>query len=260
MFRKYVNTFGAYFRNVGQPHPLFEGFQPTNEPNVTRRATGQDPLSDESNGLFWKGDITVGTPPNTYTVDFDTGSSDLFLPGPSCGTTCSGHAIYNPGASSTARDRNEEYELRYGDGSSVQGEQFSDTVSISGLTVSKPLHFLVLSSICLTYFVTIIQATTQALGASTQYSSGFSRSRFSADGLLGMGYQSISQYDSPPPFQTMVSQGQTDIPVFAFKLAREGSELFLGGINDGLYTGDITYTPVTFQVSFNSPLCYVSPL
>ena len=145
MFRKYVNTFEAYFRNVGQPHPLFEGFQPTNEPNVTRRATGQDPLSDESNGLFWKGDITVGTPPNTYTVDFDTGSSDLFLPGPSCGTTCSGHAIYNPGASSTARDRNEEYELRYGDGSSVQGEQFSDTVSISGLTVSKPLHFLVLS-------------------------------------------------------------------------------------------------------------------
>ena len=68
-------------------------------------------------------------------VDFDTGSSDLFLPGPDCGSTCSGHTTYDPSSSSTSKDVGKSFSLAYGDGSTVSGEQYTDTVSIAGLTV-----------------------------------------------------------------------------------------------------------------------------
>ena len=63
-----------------------------------------------------------------------------------------------------------------------------------------------------------------------------------------MAYQSISVYNSPPLFQTLVAQGSVT-PQFAFKLAETGSELFLGGTNPELYNGSLTYLPVTNQVS-----------
>ena len=68
-------------------------------------------------------------------VDFDTGSADLFLPASTCGQTCDGHTLYNPNASSTAVDRNATFILSYGDGTSVQGEQYADTVIVGGYTV-----------------------------------------------------------------------------------------------------------------------------
>jgi cathepsin D len=125
------------------------------------------------------------------------------------------------------------FTLSYGDGSSVSGTEFVDTVSIAGLT-----------------------ATNQTLGAATQYSEGFSSANFPADGLMGMGFQSISEYNAPPVFQSLVSEGQTTDPVFAMKLAANGSELDIGGFNSDLYTGDFTYVPVTqegyWQVAYDA--------
>ena len=66
---------------------------------------------------------------------------------------------------------------------------------------------------------------------------------------MGMGYQEISAFNSPPFFQTLVAHGRVDHPQFAFKLAEEGSELYLGGTNRLLYKGDFTYVPVTEKVS-----------
>ena len=68
-------------------------------------------------------------------MDFDTGSSDLFVPSTTCGKTCAGHKLYNTSASSTAKDLGKTFSLAYGDGSTVQGEQYTDVVSIVGLTV-----------------------------------------------------------------------------------------------------------------------------
>ena len=71
-----------------------------------------------------------------------------------------------------------------------------------------------------------------------------------------MGFQSISDYNAPPVFQTLVSEGKTTSSVFAFKLAGSGSELTLGGLNSALYSGTPTYTPVTqegyWQIQFSS--------
>jgi len=60
-----------------------------------------------------------------------------------------------------------------------------------------------------------------------------------------MGYQSISHYNSPPPFQTFIAQGQSTEPIFAFKLSKTGnSELYLGGMNSDMFAGEVNYTPV----------------
>jgi cathepsin D len=67
---------------------------------------------------------------------------------------------------------------------------------------------------------------------------------FPADGVLGMGFQSISINEAPPVFQTLVGNKQTTKGVFAFKLSSSDSELSIGGLNPNLYSGTPTYTPV----------------
>lgn len=111
---------------------------------------------------------------------------------------------------------------------------------------SRYVRFLFSTLWCLT----AVQATEQTLGVATEYSSGLALDQFPADGLMGMAFQSISTYNASSVFKTLVSQDQTDEPVFSFKLATSGSELFLGGANSALYTGDFSYTPVTQEVSY----------
>lgn len=89
------------------------------------------------------------------------------------------------------------------------------------------------------------------MGAADHYSEDLGPDSFPPDGLLGMGYQTISEYNSPPFVQTLISQGKTDQPVFAFKLAKSGSELYIGGVNKNLFTGSFTYVPVTTKVHFH---------
>ncbi|KAI9444478.1 acid protease [Lactarius indigo] len=214
---KIQHGFEAFERNTGAAHPSASQLK-----SSIKRGKG-DPLTDDSAEL-WYGSITVGSPAVTYTVDFDTGSSDLFLPGSDCDSTCSGHTLYDPSSSSASSDVGQTFELQYGDGSTVSGEQYTDTVTLAGF-----------------------KATGQRLGAATTYSSGFQSDQFPADGLLGMGYESISSYGASPVFQSLVSQGQVSTPVFSFYLSESGSELYIGGTNQDLYTGSFTYMPVTTQ-------------
>lgn len=57
------------------------------------------------------------------------------MPGADCGRTCQGHQVYDTSESSTASDRGQGFSLAFGDGSTVQGEVFTDTVTVAGLTV-----------------------------------------------------------------------------------------------------------------------------
>ncbi|EIW85948.1 acid protease [Coniophora puteana RWD-64-598 SS2] len=213
---KYERGFANYEKNTGNAHPFAKA-------GDSKRATGTDALTDDNSEL-WYGKISVGTPAVNYTVDFDTGSSDLFLPGPDCDSTCSGHTVYDPSKSSSSSDVGQTFSLSYGDGSTVSGEQYTDTVVLAGLTATK-----------------------QTLGAAKQYSEGFESSQFPADGLLGMAYQAISSYGASPVFNTLVSEGQTDAGVFGFKLTSSSAELTVGGTDSSAVSGDFTYTPVTQQ-------------
>ena len=75
------------------------------------------------------------------------------------------------------------------------------------------------------------------------------------DGILGMGWQSISVDGIPTIFQDLVYENVLDNPVFAFYLpstSGAAGELIIGGIDQKHYTGDLTYVPLS-QESCKSP-------
>ncbi|TFY78580.1 hypothetical protein EWM64_g5434 [Hericium alpestre] len=215
---KMTQGFDAYQTNTGSAHPLSLLRPLTQQKPIAARATAGVPLTDDGE-IVWTGQLSIGTPPQTYSMDFDTGSSDLFLPGAACGASCDGRKRYDPKASSSAKDLGKTFKCSYGDGSSVMGEQYSETVVANGL-----------------------KATGQTIGAAGNYSDGFTSGM---DGLVGLAFQKLSVFNAKPWFQTLVDQGQTDAPVFGMKLADSGSELFFGGMNKNLYKGEPTYAPVT---------------
>jgi saccharopepsin len=66
------------------------------------------------------------------------------------------------------------------------------------------------------------------------------------DGILGLGYDTISVNKIPPPFYSMIEQDKLDEPVFAFYLGStdQESEAIFGGIDEKHYTGKLVKLPV----------------
>lgn len=70
------------------------------------------------------------------------------------------------------------------------------------------------------------------------------------DGILGLGYDSISVNKIVPPFYNMLDQGLLDDPVFSFYLGDtnngedDTAEAMFGGINKDHYTGKMTMIPL----------------
>ncbi|KAF9219165.1 acid protease [Gyrodon lividus] len=207
--------FDNFEKNTNAPHP-------SAVKGIRKRASGGLSLGFFANHpITWFSTISIGTPPRLYTVEFDTGSSDLVLPGINCDDSCEGHDLYDPLSSLTSADTGNPFYVEYGNSDSAYGLQYTDNVTIVGL-----------------------EAIGQTLGAAWHYSHGLQYAQFFPDGLLGMAFQSISRYDESPVFQTLVTQGKTDEPVFAFGLAGPQHELYLGGTNPDMYIGDFTWTSV----------------
>lgn len=182
-------------------------------------------LTEQSGGTVWTGSVSIGTPAVAYTLDFDTGSADLWVPSASCNSAaCNPHTKYDPTKSSTsATVAGAQLSISYGDGSSTTGTVYKDTITIAGLT-----------------------ATGQTFGAADSMSSDWQDDPM--DGIFGMGYQAISQLNTPPVFQTLIKDGAVAKSQFSFKLGASGPELFLGGMNPSLYvSGTTSWYPVTSQ-------------
>lgn len=66
------------------------------------------------------------------------------------------------------------------------------------------------------------------------------------DGILGLGYDSISVNHITPPFYNMIDQGLLDKPVFAFYLGStdQESEAIFGGIDEDHFSGKLIKLPV----------------
>ncbi|KAF9220083.1 acid protease [Gyrodon lividus] len=215
---KILRGFDNFEKNIGASHPF-----PVK--GAWKRDSGGLPLESLPDAFNrWFGTISIGTPPRNFAVLFDTGSSDIILPGALCDDTCDGHAFYDPEASLSSIDLDRPFRAWFGSSDGAFGYQYIDNVTVAGLT-----------------------ATHQTLGAAMRYSQGLQIGRFAGDGLLGMAFQSLSTFGQSPFFQTLVTEGQTDEPVFAFNLGAYGAELYLGGTNPDMYTGDFTWVPVIRQ-------------
>ncbi|KAK3321579.1 vacuolar protease A precursor [Apodospora peruviana] len=179
------------------------------------------PISNFMNAQYFS-EITIGTPPQSFKVVLDTGSSNLWVPSTECGSiACYLHTKYDSSASSTYKENGTSFEIRYGSGS-LSGFVSQDTMTIGDLKI-KGQDFA---------------------EATSEPGLAFAFGRF--DGILGLAYDRISVNGIVPPFYNMIDQKLIDEPVFAFYLAdTDGeSEVTFGGVNKDRYEGKITTIPL----------------
>ncbi|GAA5855680.1 hypothetical protein JCM8547_001642 [Rhodosporidiobolus lusitaniae] len=189
--------------------------------SLNLRKRQQDKLTNYQDGSLWAGTVSIGTPKQEFTIDFDTGSADLWVPGPS--VSSGSYDTFNPNSSSTAKATNEHFSIFYGDGSTVSGPVYTDTVTVAGLSATKQ-HLAVIDNMGTDFDGTPV------------------------DGILGMAYASLSNIGETPFFQSLFSQGHVTRNLFSFTLGdSDDGELYLGGVDDSKHDGEITYTDVTTQ-------------
>jgi len=183
------------------------------------------PIADYMNAQYY-GPITIGTPPQTFNVVFDTGSSNLWVPSKSCSLlniACKLHSKYDSSKSSTFVKNGTNFAIRYGSGS-LSGFTSQDSVTVGSVTVPNLV------------FAEAVKEPGVA----------FLAAKF--DGIMGFGFPGISVNGMTPFFQAALAAGLIKEPKFAFYLEKSGSsggELSLGGTDSTKYTGDFTYTPIT---------------
>ncbi|KAJ1963789.1 hypothetical protein IWQ62_003111 [Dispira parvispora] len=186
---------------------------------VEKRELTKQRLTNHVNSMYY-GTLSLGTPPQEFQVLFDTGSVDMWVPSVKCDSSpCLFKRRYNNTHSSTYQPRGtDEFRAGYGTGF-VSGVQCEDTARIGDIIVPHQPF-----SECTTmgpYFSTV-----------------------PIDGIVGLAFGSQDNPRSVSIFESMVSQGTVERPVFSFYLSSSShkhSELVLGGSDPTHYQGSLRY-------------------
>ncbi|KAG9100756.1 hypothetical protein FS749_013053 [Ceratobasidium sp. UAMH 11750] len=208
-----------------------------------RQTNSGTPMVNQAGDTSYYGVMNVGTPPAPYGVALDTGSSDLWFQSDTC-TGCT-QGVKLRTTSTSLKQTGAPFSITYGSGT-VGGQIASDVVQMGGFTVQNQVMGLV------------NQTTGVLLAGQTA-------------GLLGLAFQFLSNTQSTPFWEALVSGGQWTEPLMSFWMtrftnvtsAREeeyGGEFRMGGTNTTLYTGDIEYhdLPATVQSYWMIPLRQIS--
>ncbi|KAJ1959722.1 hypothetical protein GGI12_004187 [Dipsacomyces acuminosporus] len=78
------------------------------------------PVKEYGYGIEYYGEVGIGTPPQMFKLDLDTGSGDVWLAGEQC-KVCSRHKKFNPKKSSSYKAEGRKWGISYGDGSFASG-------------------------------------------------------------------------------------------------------------------------------------------
>ncbi|UNI22947.1 hypothetical protein JDV02_008790 [Purpureocillium takamizusanense] len=193
----------------------------------TRRSSGSVTAIPDKDDLEYLVPVQVGTPAQTLKLDFDTGSSDLWVFSTETdGGSSKNHNLYSPSKSSTAKKlRGATWEITYADMSSCSGDVYTDTVTVGGLTVKT-------------------QAVESAQRVSQQFATGAN------DGLLGLAFSSINTV-KPTQQKTWfdnIARG-LDSPLFVADLRHDtpGSYIF-GAVPSA--ASKVLYAPVDNSEGF----------
>uniref|UniRef100_H9H6P0 Napsin A aspartic peptidase n=1 Tax=Monodelphis domestica TaxID=13616 RepID=H9H6P0_MONDO len=185
------------------------------------------PLSNYLDAQYF-GEISLGTPPQNFSVIFDTGSSNLWVPSRRCSffsLGCWFHRRYDPNVSSSFRPNGTQFSIQYGTGK-LDGILSEDLLTIGGSRGARLLFG-------------------EALW---EPSLAFALAHF--DGILGLGFPALAVAGVQPPLDTLTELGLLDKAVFSFSLNRDpeagqGGELILGGWDPAHYIPPLTFLPVT---------------
>ncbi|KAJ7175184.1 aspartic peptidase A1 [Mycena crocata] len=182
-------------------------------------------------------EIQLGSPPQSFKVILDTGSSNLWVPSSKCfSIACFLHNTYDSSRSSSYQANGSHFGIQYGSGA-IEGLVSRDRLTIAGLTIPNQ----------------------DFAEATSEPDLAFAFGQF--DGILGLGYDTISVNHITPPFYHMINEKLIDDPVFSFRLGsseHDGGEAVFGGIDHNAYTGDITYIPVRRKAYWEVELTKVS--
>ncbi|KAL7565023.1 hypothetical protein ACA910_020735 [Epithemia clementina (nom. ined.)] len=208
---------------------------------------GTLPLSN-CHTIMWTGDIQLGTPPQTFAVDIDTGSSDLWVPSKNCDESCDeypGWRKYDQTASKTYKPASDDplensFSSKYADGEAMKGEHAIDILQIGDIIIENQVFAQ----------VTSFEEYTSCSGE---------------EGILGMAFSEISSHNFPttisnfenvlknPIFSMYLDQTVDDYPgnlqTPSKNQSNNGKEhaksansgLILGGVDHTKYDGCINW-------------------
>ncbi|KAM9212168.1 cathepsin E [Dugong dugon] len=193
----------------------------------TRDQSANEPLINYLDMEYF-GTISIGSPAQNFTVIFDTGSSNLWVPSVYCSSqACQTHPRFYPSQSSTYSSLGSPFSISYGTGS-LSGIIGTDQVTVEGLTVVN-----------------------QQFGESVK-EPGQTFADAAFDGILGLGYPSLAVGGVTPVFDNMMTQNVVDLPIFSVYMSSNpeggmGSELIFGGYDYSHFSGSLNWVPVTKQ-------------
>lgn len=168
------------------------------------------------------GTITLGNPPQSFEVIFDTGSSNLWVPSGTCDSSCSKKNKYLSKKSVSYSPNGTVFNIEYGSGP-VSGFLSTDTLNIGNVKLEN---------------VTFAEITT-ASGLGNTYSLG----KF--DGIFGLAFDSISVDSIETPFHKMVDQRLVTKKIFSFYFGNdENGVLTIGGFDSTKFVGEINFIPL----------------
>ncbi|NXW59082.1 PEPA protein, partial [Eurystomus gularis] len=220
---------GKSLRQALQENNLLDSYL---EQHPYNPATKFFPISNSSEPLQnymdteYYGTITIGTPGQVFTVVFDTGSSNLWVPSIYCKSlSCSNHNRFNPHLSSTFVATNDTLSIGYGTGS-MTGVLGYDTVVVANIKVMNQIFGL-----------------SETEPGTTFYYSPF-------DGILGLAFPAISSSGATPVFDNMMTQDLVAKDLFSVYLSKDGTSgsfILFGAIDPQYTTKGISWIPLSAE-------------
>ncbi|XP_021052657.1 chymosin-like [Mus pahari] len=220
---------GKSLRNTLKEQGLLEDFLSRHQYEFSEKnshigVVASEPLINYLDSEYF-GTIYIGTPPQEFTVVFDTGSSELWVPSVYCSSkACRNHHRFDPSKSFTFQNLSKPLFVQYGTGR-MEGFLAYDTVTVSDIVVSH-----------------------QTVGLSTQEPGDiFTYSPF--DGILGLAYPTFASKYSVPIFDNMMNRHLVAQDLFSVYMSRneQGSMLTLGAVDRSYFIGSLHWVPVTVQ-------------
>jgi hypothetical protein len=185
---------------------------------------------------YW-GEIQMGTPRQTFTVIFDTGSGNLILPAADCGSeACKRHKMYDSKSSSSSK------QIQDSGGNPSAGVEMGDGKATITFGTGEVEGNFYEDQFCLGDSCT----TARFVGAIRETDQPFMSTEF--DGILGLGFADLSMGPQFNIVEDLKSSGSLPKNQFSLFLSDDGeSEITFGGYKPEYVMSAITWAPVNHQ-------------